>query len=218
MVGKGVTFDTGGISLKDPGAMDEMKFDMTGAASVFGAIRTLALLDAPIRVVGIVPAVENMPSGTATKPGDIVTSMSGQTIEILNTDAEGRLILIDAITYAKQLGCTHMVDAATLTGAIVVALGNVNIGAFTNNEAMLARVTAAAKSEGEKMWQMPLEEDYKDLLKSAFADLSNVGVRAAIGSGPTAATQAPAGGLFRPGTQGTNASSASTTSALGSSA
>lgn len=177
LIGKGVTFDTGGVSIKPAQDMDKMKYDMAGGAAVLGAIRALAELKPSIPVTAFVPAVENMVSSKAQRPGDIVKSLNGKTIEVLNTDAEGRLILIDAITYAKRLGCTHLVDAATLTGAIVVALGHVNIGAFTNNEDFLARVMAAAKAEGEKMWHMPLDEDYKELLKSAFADLANIGGR-----------------------------------------
>ena len=179
LVGKGVTFDTGGISIKPAQGMEKMKYDMCGGAAVLGAMRAIAQLKPDIPVTGFVPAVENMVSSRAQRPGDIVKSLSGKTIEVLNTDAEGRLILNDAITYAKRLGCTHLVDAATLTGAIVVALGHVNTGAFTNNEDMLARVLAAAKEEGEKMWPMPLDDDYKELLKSAFADLANIG--AALG-------------------------------------
>jgi leucyl aminopeptidase len=177
LVGKGVTFDSGGISIKPADGMEKMKYDMAGGAAVLGAMRAIAKLKPPIPVTALVPAVENMVSSRAQRPGDIVTSLSGKTIEVLNTDAEGRLILIDAITYAKRLGCTHLVDAATLTGAIVVALGNVNIGAFTNNEALLGRVMASAKDEGEKMWHMPLDDDYKELLKSSFADLANIGGR-----------------------------------------
>ncbi len=128
-------------------------------------------------MTALVPTVENHINGKAQRPGDIVTSLAGKTIEVLNTDAEGRLILVDAITYAQRIGCTHLVDAATLTGAIVVALGYVHIGAFTNNDAMMSRVSAAGKAEGEKMWQMPLDDEYKDLLKSAFADLANIGGR-----------------------------------------
>jgi len=154
-----------------------MKYDMSGGAAVLGAMQAIARLKPTIPVTAFVPAVENMVGSRAQRPGDIVISLAGKTIEVLNTDAEGRLILIDAITYAKRLGCTHLVDAATLTGAIVVALGHVNIGAFTNDEALLGRVMAAARSEGEKMWHMPLDEDYKDLLKSAFADLANIGGR-----------------------------------------
>ncbi len=177
LIGKGVTFDTGGVSIKPAEGMEKMKYDMAGGAAVLGAMRALAKLKPSIPVTAFVPAVENMVSSKAQRPGDIVKSLNGKTIEVLNTDAEGRLILIDAITYAKRLGCTHLVDAATLTGAIVVALGHVNIGAFTNNEDFLARVMAAAKTEGEKMWHMPLDDDYKDLLKSEFADLANIGGR-----------------------------------------
>ena len=177
LVGKGVTFDTGGVSIKPAEGMEKMKYDMAGGAAVLGAMRAVARLKPAIPVTALVPAVENMVGARAQRPGDIVTSLSGKTVEVLNTDAEGRLILIDALTYAQRLGCTHLVDAATLTGAIVVALGHVNIGAFTNNDAMLARVMAAARAEGEKTWHMPLDEDYKDLLKSAFADLANIGGR-----------------------------------------
>ena len=177
LVGKGVTFDTGGVSIKPAEGMEKMKYDMAGGAAVLGAMQAIAQLKPAIPVTALVPAVENMVGGRAQRPGDIVKSLSGKTIEVLNTDAEGRLILIDALTYAQRLGCTHLVDAATLTGAIVVALGHVNIGAFTNNEALLGRVMASAKAEGEKMWHMPLDDDYKDLLKSAFADLGNIGGR-----------------------------------------
>jgi leucyl aminopeptidase len=177
LVGKGVTFDTGGVSIKPADGMEKMKYDMAGGAAVLGAMRAIAQLKPAIPVTALVPAVENMVGSRAQRPGDIVTSLSGKTIEVLNTDAEGRLILIDALTYAQRLGCTHLVDAATLTGAIVVALGHVNIGAFTNNDDMLARVMAAAKSEGEKAWHMPLDDEYKDLLKSPFADLGNIGGR-----------------------------------------
>ncbi|MCS6952003.1 MAG: leucyl aminopeptidase [Bryobacterales bacterium] len=177
LLGKGVTFDTGGISIKPSEGMEKMKYDMAGGAAVIGAMRAIAQLKPPVRVTGFVPAVENMPGGRAQRPGDIVTSLSGKTVEVLNTDAEGRLILADAITYAKRLGCTHLLDAATLTGAIVVALGHVNAGAFTNDEQLLNRVLAAARREGEKIWPMPLDEDYKDMLKSPFADIPNVGNR-----------------------------------------
>jgi leucyl aminopeptidase len=177
LVGKGVTFDTGGVSIKPAEGMEKMKYDMAGGAAVLGAMRAIAQLKPAIPVTALVPAVENMVGGRAQRPGDIVKSLNGKTIEVLNTDAEGRLILIDAMTYAKRLGVTHMVDAATLTGAIVVALGNVNVGAFTNNEALLGKVMAASKAEGEKMWHMPLDDEYKDLLKSAFADLANIGGR-----------------------------------------
>jgi len=177
LVGKGVTFDTGGVSIKPAEGMEKMKYDMAGGAAVLGAMRAIARLKPSIAVTAFVPTVENHINGRAQRPGDIVTSLSGKTIEVLNTDAEGRLILNDAITYAQRLGCTHLVDAATLTGAIVVALGSVHIGAFTNNDAMMARVQSAGKAEGEKMWQMPLDDEYRELLKSAFADLANIGGR-----------------------------------------
>lgn len=177
LVGKGVTFDSGGISIKPSEGMEKMKYDMSGGAAVIGAMRALARLKPPIPVTGLIPAVENMPGARAQRPGDIVTSLSGKTIEVINTDAEGRLILVDAITYAQRLGCTHLVDAATLTGAIVVALGHMNVGVFTNDESLLDRVMHAANAEGEKMWHMPLDDEYKDYLKSVFADIPNVGGR-----------------------------------------
>ncbi len=177
LVGKGVTFDTGGISIKPADGMEKMKYDMAGGAAVLGAMRAIAQLKPSVTVTAFVPAVENMPGSRAQRPGDIVTSLAGKTIEVLNTDAEGRLILCDAIEYAKRLGCTHLVDAATLTGAIVVALGHVNVGVFTNEDSFRQRLLDAAKSEGEKMWPMPLDEEYKDLLKSPFADLPNIGTR-----------------------------------------
>jgi leucyl aminopeptidase len=179
LVGKGVTFDTGGISIKPSEGMEKMKYDMAGGAAVLGAMRAIAALKPKVRVTALVPAVENMPGSRAVRPGDIVKSLSGKTVEILNTDAEGRLILIDAITYAKQLGVTHMVDAATLTGAITIALGAVNVGAFSNNAGWQSQVLAAAAEAGEKMWAMPMDEEYKDLLKSAFADMPNIGSRGA---------------------------------------
>jgi leucyl aminopeptidase len=177
LIGKGVTFDTGGISIKPSEGMEKMRYDMAGGAAVLGAMRAIAQIKPSIPVTALVPTVENMPGSKAQRPGDIVTSLSGKTVEVLNTDAEGRLILIDALTYAQRLGCTHLVDAATLTGAIVVALGSVNIGAFTNNEAFLNKLLAAAKAEGEKTWQLPMDEEYKELLKSSFADLHNIGGR-----------------------------------------
>ena len=178
LVGKGVTFDTGGISIKQAEGMEKMKFDMAGGAAMLGAMRALAQLQPDIRVTMFMPCVENMPGGGAQRPGDIVTAMSGKTIEVINTDAEGRLILADALTYARRQGCTHLVDAATLTGAIVVALGHLNVGLFASDEALRDRVIAAAKTEGERMWLMPLEDDYKETyLKSAFADLPNTGGR-----------------------------------------
>jgi leucyl aminopeptidase len=177
LVGKGVTFDSGGISIKPADGMEKMKYDMAGAAAVLGAMRAIAVLKPSLTVTAFVPTVENMISGRAQRPGDIVTSLSGKTVEVLNTDAEGRLILNDALTYAQRLGCTHLVDAATLTGAIAVALGGVRAGAFTNNQPFLDRLLGAAATQGEKMWQMPLDDEYKEQLKSAFADLPNIGTR-----------------------------------------
>jgi leucyl aminopeptidase len=178
LVGKGVTFDSGGISIKPSADMDKMKYDMAGGASVIGAMRAIARLRPPVPVTALIPAVENMPGSRAQRPGDIVTTLSGKTVEVLNTDAEGRLILADALTYARTtLGCTHLVDAATLTGAIVVALGHVNVGVFASDDGLRERVLDAAKAEGEKMWPMPLDDEYKEALKSAFADLPNVGNR-----------------------------------------
>ena len=177
LVGKGVTFDTGGISIKPADGMEKMKYDMAGGAAMIGAMRALAQLKPTIPVTALIPAVENMPGSRAQRPGDIVTSLNGKTIEVINTDAEGRLILADALTYAQKLGCTHLVDAATLTGAVVVALGHYNVGLFANDDALRERVMLAARAEGEKMWHMPLEDDYKDYLKNAYADISNVGGR-----------------------------------------
>ena len=177
LVGKGVTFDTGGISLKPSDGMEKMKYDMAGGAAMIGAMQALAQLKPAIAVTAFVPCVENMPGSRAQRPGDIVSAMSGKTIEVLNTDAEGRLILADALTYARKQGCTHLVDAATLTGAIVVALGHLNVGLFSSDDGLRDRVLSAGKSEGERMWAMPLDEDYKESLKSAFADLGNIGGR-----------------------------------------
>jgi len=176
-VGKGVTFDTGGISIKPAEGMEKMKYDMAGAAAVIGAMQAIAHLKPSVAVTGIIPTVENMPGGRAQRPGDIVTSLSGKTIEILNTDAEGRLILADAITYAKQLGCTHLIDTATLTGAIVVALGHLSSGAFTNNDSLLEKWMAASRQAGEKMWHMPLDDEYRELLNTVYADIGNIGGR-----------------------------------------
>jgi leucyl aminopeptidase len=177
LVGKGVTFDSGGISIKPADGMEKMKYDMAGGAAMLGAMRAIAQLKPAITVTAFIPCVENMPGSRAQRPGDIVTAMSGKTIEVINTDAEGRLILADALTYARKQGCTHLVDAATLTGAVVVALGHLNVGLFSNDDGLRERVLGAAKSAGERMWPMPLEDDYKDYLKSAFADLANVGGR-----------------------------------------
>ncbi|MEO6895465.1 MAG: leucyl aminopeptidase [Caldimonas sp.] len=177
LVGKGITFDTGGISLKPGAEMDEMKFDMCGAASVLGTIATIASLKAAVNVVCIVPTCDNMPSGKAVKPGDVVTSMSGQTIEILNTDAEGRLILCDALTYAERFKPAVVVDVATLTGACVVALGHHHSGLFTADDAVAARMQSASVVALDPCWRMPLDEEYDDNLKSNFADMANVGGR-----------------------------------------
>ncbi len=179
LVGKGVTFDTGGISLKPAAEMDEMKFDMSGAASVLGTLLAVAEMKLPINVVGIIPATENMPSGCATKPGDVVTSMSGQTIEILNTDAEGRLILCDALTYAERYTPKAVIDIATLTGACVIALGNSTTGLMSNDEALAKELLNAGEQMDDRAWQLPLWDEYQDLLKSNFADIANIGGRAA---------------------------------------
>lgn len=177
LVGKGVTFDSGGISLKPGAAMDEMKYDMCGAASVLGTLRAIAEMQLPIKLVVLVPAVENMPDGKATKPGDIVTSMSGQTIEILNTDAEGRLILCDALCYAERFKPDIVIDVATLTGACIVALGKVASGLLSNNDNLAMELLQAGEESGDRAWQLPLWEDYQPLLDSNFADMANIGGR-----------------------------------------
>jgi leucyl aminopeptidase len=177
LVGKGVTFDTGGISIKPADGMEKMKYDMAGAATMIATMRALALLKPKVKVTAVILATENMPSGKAQKPGDVQIAMSGKSIEIINTDAEGRLILADGLAYARQLGCTHLVDAATLTGAIVVALGYVNAGIFASTDEMYDRFTKATQQAGEKMWRMPLDDDYKELLKSNIADMTNAGSR-----------------------------------------
>ena len=178
LVGKGITFDSGGISIKPAGEMDEMKFDMSGAASVLGTFKTLSLLKPAINVVGLIPACENLINGKAVKPGDVVTSMSGQTIEILNTDAEGRLVLCDALTYAERFKPRAVVDIATLTGACVVALGAVRSGMFSSDDAFAASLAAAGERAQDLCWRMPLDEDYAEGLKSNFADVANIGGRA----------------------------------------
>jgi leucyl aminopeptidase len=179
LVGKGITFDTGGISLKPAGEMDEMKFDMSGAGSVLGTIRALAGMRAPVNVIGVVPACENMPGGSATRPGDVVTTLSGQTVEILNTDAEGRLILCDALTYAARFDPEAVVDIATLTGACVIALGHVATGLFANDQKFADEILAAGDDAWDRVWQMPLWEDYQEQLRSNFADMANIGGRPA---------------------------------------
>jgi leucyl aminopeptidase len=177
LVGKGITFDTGGISLKPAGEMDEMKFDMSGAGSVLGTIRALAGMRAPVNVVGVIPTCENMPGGRAVKPGDVVTTLSGQTVEILNTDAEGRLILCDALTYAERFKPEVVIDIATLTGACVIALGHVATGLFANDQRLADEVRAAADDSWDRVWQMPLWEEYQEQLRSNFADFANIGGR-----------------------------------------
>ena len=176
LIGKAVTFDTGGISIKPSEGMEKMKYDMAGGATMLGVMRALASLKPNVKVICVVPATENMPGGTAQKPGDIQTAMSGKTIEVLNTDAEGRLILADAVHYAKQLGATHLVDAATLTGAIVVALASINVGVFGGADpAWTDKVLASAKAAGEKMWQMPMDDEYREYIKGTVADIQNIG-------------------------------------------
>ncbi|MGB6190826.1 MAG: leucyl aminopeptidase [Terracidiphilus sp.] len=179
LIGKGVTFDTGGISLKPGANMDEMKFDMCGAASVFGAIKSVARLKLPMNVIALIPAVENMPGGNATRPGDVVTSMSGKTIEILNTDAEGRLALADALTYAERFDPECVIDVATLTGACVIALGNLTSGLFANDDELAEQLLESSNETGDYAWRLPMFDEYQELLKSNFADMSNIGGRPA---------------------------------------
>jgi len=179
LVGKGITFDTGGISLKPGAEMDEMKYDMCGAASVLGTFRTIAEMDLPLNVIGIIPTCENMPDGRATRPGDVLTSMSGLTIEVLNTDAEGRLILCDALTYAERFEPSAVVDIATLTGACVIALGHHATGLFSNNDDLAKELLQAGEKALDRAWHMPLWDDYQPQLDSNFADMGNIGGRAA---------------------------------------
>jgi leucyl aminopeptidase len=183
LIGKGITFDTGGISIKPADNMEKMKYDMAGGAAMIGAMRAIALLKPRVRVIGIVCAAENMPSGTAQKPGDVQTAMPlsdekpGKTIEIINTDAEGRLVLADGITYGRRLGVTHLIDAATLTGACVVALGMINAGAFSNDDATFEKFQAALATSGEKFWRLPLADEYYDMIRSDIGDIKNTGGR-----------------------------------------
>ena len=177
LVGKGLTFDAGGISIKPASAMDEMKFDMCGGAGVVGAMQAIALLQLPVNVVGVVASSENLPDGAANKPGDIVTSMSGQTIEILNTDAEGRLILCDALTYLERFKPQTVIDAATLTGACVIALGKHPSGLFSNSDELADEIIEAGEISDDRVWRMPLWDDYQAQLKSNFADMANIGGR-----------------------------------------
>jgi len=179
LVGKGITFDTGGISIKPAGEMDEMKYDMGGAASVLGVFKALAELQPALNVVGLIPSCENMPDGRALKPGDVVTSMSGQTIEVLNTDAEGRLILCDALTYAERFKPRAVIDIATLTGACVVALGAVRSGLFSADDALAEALQAAGEAALDPCWRMPLDDEYAEGLKSNFADVANIAGRMA---------------------------------------
>ncbi len=195
LVGKGVTFDSGGISLKTPEGMERMKQDMAGGAAVVGAMRAIGALKLPVPVVGVVPMTENMPGGQATRPGDILTSASGLTVEVLNTDAEGRLILADALWYARQLGATHLVDVATLTGSCVIALGKVSSGLFGHPGTWVDELRAASERSGERVWPLPLYDEYRDQLRSEMADLANVGGRPAGACTAASFLQAFAGGL-----------------------
>jgi leucyl aminopeptidase len=179
LVGKGITFDTGGISLKPGDGMDEMKYDMCGAGSVLGTLRAVAEMGLKINVVGIIPTCENMPAGNATKPGDVVTSMKGLTIEVLNTDAEGRLILCDALTYAERFKPAAVIDIATLTGACIIALGHHNSGLFSKDDALAGELLDASRESGDPAWRLPLDDEYQEQLKSNFADLANIGGRPA---------------------------------------
>ncbi len=171
LVGKGITFDTGGISIKPADGMEKMKYDMAGAAAMIGAMRAIASLKPKVKVIAIVCSAENMPDGKAFKPGDVVTAMSGKTIEIVNTDAEGRLVLADGLHYAKTLGCTHLINAATLTGASCVALGRLNAGLFSNDDETVAKFDEGSKISGEKFWRLPCTDDYADQIKSQIADI-----------------------------------------------
>ena len=177
LVGKGITFDTGGISIKPADGMEKMKYDMAGGAAMIGAMRAIAQIKPKIKVIGIVCATENMPSGKAQKPGDVQIAMSGKSIEIINTDAEGRLVLADGLHYARTLGCTHLIDAATLTGACVVALGYAHAGVFSNDEEAYQHFTRALDRSGEKFWRLPVDSDYTDMIRSSIADIMNTGGR-----------------------------------------
>jgi leucyl aminopeptidase len=179
IVGKGVTFDTGGISLKPADGMEAMKYDMAGGATAIAAMRAIAQLKPSVRVIGIVPATENMPGGRAQRPGDVVRAMTGKTIEVINTDAEGRLILADAVAYARQLGATHIIDLATLTGAVSIALGDVYVAILGNDQPWIDRVKQASERAGEKLWQLPLDKEYREQIKSEIADIKNIGGRKA---------------------------------------
>jgi leucyl aminopeptidase len=177
LVGKGITFDSGGISIKPSDGMEKMKYDMCGAATMIGAMRAIAMLKPNIRVISILCCAENMPDGKAQNPGDVQFAMNGKSIEILNTDAEGRLVLADGLCYARQLGATHLIDAATLTGAVVVALGYHNVGVFSNNEDFAEDFLASTLRTGERMWRMPVEHEYFEHIRSEIADIKNTGGR-----------------------------------------
>jgi len=177
IVGKGITFDSGGISIKPAEGMEKMKYDMSGAAAALATMRALAQLKPRINVIGLMPATENMPSGRAYKPGDVLRAMSGKTIEVINTDAEGRVILADAITYARKLGATKIIDLATLTGAVAIALGSVNVAIMGNDQTFIDEMREAGREVGERIWQLPMDEEYRDLIKSEIADIKNSGGR-----------------------------------------
>jgi leucyl aminopeptidase len=182
LVGKGITFDTGGISLKPGEGMDAMKYDMSGGATVLGAMRAVALLKPSVPVLGVVAAVENMPGGGASRPSDVVTAMNGKTIEILNTDAEGRLILADAVAYAEKQGATRIVDMATLTGAVIIALGDLNTGIMGNDQALVDEIIACGEAAGEGFWQLPVSPEYSKMIRSDIADVKNIGPRGKAGT------------------------------------
>ena len=175
LVGKGITFDTGGISIKPGDGMEKMKYDMAGAGAMIGAMKAIAALKPKVKVISVICSAENMPDGKAYKPGDVLTAMSGKTIEIINTDAEGRLVLADGLHYAKTLGCTHLINAATLTGAVAIALGKINVGVFSNDEAAWEAFMRGVGTTGEKFWRLPCTDDYRDQIKSAIADIMNTG-------------------------------------------
>jgi leucyl aminopeptidase len=175
LVGKAITFDTGGISLKQSKGMEDMKYDMCGGAAMIGAMRAIAALKPRCKVIAVVPSSENMPGSRAQKPGDVQISMAGKSIEVANTDAEGRLVLADAVTYARQLGCTHLIDAATLTGAVVVALSYAYSAVFGTDQPFTDQLLASAKAVGEKMWPLPIDDEYRDMMKSGIADMKNTG-------------------------------------------
>jgi len=179
IVGKGITFDTGGISIKPADGMEKMKYDMAGGATTIAAMSAIAQLKPSVNVIGIVPATENMPGGRAQRPGDVVRAMTGKTIEVINTDAEGRLVLADAVAYARRLGATKIVDLATLTGAVSVALGDVYVAVLGTDQSWIDQIIAAGRKSGEKIWQLPLDKEYRDQIKSEIADIKNIGGRKA---------------------------------------